>query len=228
MATSSLAISLTSVLSGISAATAETGVAILGAAIAALPLVLLGVTWRKVLLSFRGCAAVGTVTRIDRAGSPPGQAWAQVSFRAGDGAEIVVRLNVHKRTHAGDRLDIRYDPASPQSATNRSARAVVTRFLLPVGTLAAVGLAGVAGTLYTAAAGGFDAFCNGYAVLVLVVFGLYAFFVSYLRYAEFSRGAGMTGEPPMALPGSGVVGAVLVSTLTGAALLAGAAVLAWK
>jgi hypothetical protein len=229
MATPSLAISLTSVLSGISAATVETGVAILGAAIAALPLLLLGVTWRKVLLSFRGCGAVGTVTGIDQTGSSPGQARAQVSFRAGDGREVVAHLNVHKRTRAGDRLDIRYDPARPESATNRSARAVITRFLLPVGTLAAVGLAGVAGTLYTAAAGGFGAFSNGYAVVVLVVFGLYAFFVSYLRYAGITRqGPGMTGQTVMALPGSSAVGAVLAPTLVGAVLLAGAVVLAWN
>lgn len=171
-------------------------------------MVLLGVGWRRVLLSFRGSAAVGTVTGIGGAGPPSGRA--QISFRTASGKDVGVRLNVPKRTRAGDQLEIRYDPARPEFATNRSASAVVARFLLPVVTLAAVGLAGVAGTLYTAGAGGFDAFSDGYAVVVLAVFGLYAFFVSYLRH------------------GSSVAGAAAAPMLVGAVLLTGAVVLAWK
>jgi len=227
MATSQLATSLTSVLSGISATTVEAGVAIAGAAIAALPLVLLAVGWRRVRLSFRGSRGVGTVTRVGRTG--PRTTKAQVSFGTADGGEASVRLSVPPGTRAGDRLDIRYERARPEFATNRSAPAVILHFLLPVGALAAVGLAGVAGTLYTSAEGGFTAFSNGYAVVVLAVLGLYAFFVGYLRYSELSHhDPEVTGQTAAALRGSSPAGAVLTPTLVGAVLFAGAVVLAWR
>ena len=141
MPTSTLAISLTSVLSGINTAAAEAGLAIFGGLVAALSLVLIGAVWRRALLSFRGSRAVGTVTRTEPAG--PRTCRAYISFEAGDGREVTVALNVGQRTRTGDRVDVWYDPARPEFATNLSAPAASAR-LLPLAALAAVGLAGVA------------------------------------------------------------------------------------
>jgi hypothetical protein len=225
MAAPPLAISLTSVLGGINTATVEAGLAVLAAAIAAIPLVLLAALWRRVRLSFRGSAAVGTVTRTEPAGARMCRAY--ISFATADGTEVTVPLNASQRTRPGDRLGVRYDPAKPEFATNRSAGAVVTHFLLPTGTLAAVGLAGVAGTLYTSATGGFDAFANGYAVVVFVVIALIAFFVSYIRYGEHSdRVHDVPGETATVTRGSGTAGAILAPILVGAVMLAFAVVFA--
>jgi hypothetical protein len=225
MATPPLAISLTSVLGGINAATVETGVTVLAAAIAALPLVLLAALWSRVRLSFRGSAAVGTVTRTEPAG--PRLCRAYISFVTAGGTQVTVPLNASRGTRPGDRLGIRYDPARPEFATNRSAGAVVTHFLLPAGTLAAVGLAGVAGTLYTSAAGGFDAFVNGYAVVVFVVIAAIAFFVSYIRYGEHrDRVHDVPGQTATVTRGSGTAGAIVAPVLVGAVMLALAVVFA--
>jgi hypothetical protein len=217
MVSGPLAISLTSMLSGINAATAEAGVAILGAVIAALPLVVVGALWRKVVLSFRGSHAVGTVTRTGPAG--PRMCRAYISFETADGKEVTVPLTASWRTRPGDQLGIRYDPAKPEFATNRLPAAVVTHLLLPAGTLAAVGLAGVAGTLYTSATGGFDAFLNGYAVVVFTVIALIAFVVSYIRYRERrDRVPEVPGQTAAVTHGSGA-GAVLAPVLIGAVML---------
>lgn len=223
MATSPLAISLTSVLGGVNTAAAETGVAIFGALVAALSLVLIGAVWRRALLSFQGSRAVGTVTRTEPAG--PGLCRAYISFQAGDGREVSAALNAPQRTRAGDRIDIWYDPARPQFATNRSAPAVIAR-LLPLALLAAVGLAGVAGTLYTSATGGFDSFSNGYIVVVFVAAALVAFFGSYVRYGE--RGDRVSGNASQTVtvargPGAGPV---LAPIFVGVVLLAVAVVFA--
>lgn len=225
MATSPLAISLTSVLGGINTGTAEAGAAILAAAIAAVPLVLLAALWSRARLSFRGSAAVGTVTRTEPAGAR--MCRAHISFTTADGTEVTVPLNASRRTRPGDRLGIRYDPAKPEFATNRSAGVVVTHFLLPTGALAAVGLAGVAGTLYTSATGGFDAFVNGYAVVVFVVIALAAFFVSYIRYGEHhDRVHDVPGQTATVTRGSGTAGAILTPVLVGVIMLALAVVFA--
>jgi len=221
MASSPLSVSLTSVLSGINAATAEAGVAIIGGLIAALALVLIAAVWRSALLSFRGSRALGTVTRTEPAG--PRMCRAHICFAAGDGREVNATLNMPLRTRAGDRLEIRYDPARPESPTDRSALATVTR-LLPLAVLAAVGLAGVAGTLYTSARGGFDAFSNGYAVALFSVIAVVAFFVSYVRYGE-RRVLGRPG-PTAAVPRGSGAGAVLVPILVGAIMLAFAVIFA--
>ncbi len=225
MATPPLAVSLTSVLGGINAATVETGVAILAAAIAAIPLVLLAALWSRVRLSFRGSAAVGTVTRTEPAGGRMCRAF--ISFATADGSQVTVPLNASQRTRPGDRLGIRYDPAKPEFATNRSAGAVVTHFLLPIGMLAAVGLTGLAGTLYTSATGGFDSFLNGFAVVVFVVAALIAFFVSYIRYGEHDeRVQDVPGQTATVTRGSGTAGTILAPILVGAVMLAFAVVFA--
>jgi hypothetical protein len=225
MATPPLAISLTSVLSGVNAATVETGVAVLAAAITALPLLLLGVLWSRVRLSFRGSVAVGTVTRTEPAG--PRMCRAHISFAAAGGTQVTVPLNASPRTRPGDRVGIRYDPARPEFATNRSAGAVVTHFLLPAGTMAVVGLAGVAGTVYTSAAGGFDTFANGYAVAVFAVIALIAFFVSYVRYGERQDHVhDVPGQTATVTRGSGQAGAILAPVLVGVVMLAFAVVFA--
>jgi hypothetical protein len=214
---------LTSVLSGINTAAAETGVAIFGGLVAALSLVLIGAVWRRARLSFRGSRAVGTVTRTGPAG--PGMCRAYISFEAGDGREFSAVLNAPQRTRTGDRLDIWYDPARPEFATNRSAPAVIAR-LLPLAALAALGLAGVAGTLYTSAAGGFDAFSNGYIVVVFAVAALIAFFGSYIRYGDRrDRVSGGVGQTVAGARGPGT-GPVLAPAFVGVVLLAVAVVFA--
>jgi uncharacterized protein DUF3592 len=197
MPTSPLAISFTSVVSGINTVAAETGVAIFGGLVAALSLVLIGAVWRRARLSFRGSRAVGTVTRTEPAG--PRMCRAYISFQAGDGREVSAALNAPQRVRTGDRLDIWYDPAKPEFATDLSAPAVVAR-LLPLAALAAVGLTGLAGTLYTSAKGGFDAFSNGYIVVVFVVAALVAFFGSYIRYGERHNGVSAAFGQTVAAP----------------------------
>lgn len=86
----------------------------------------------------------------------------------------------------GDTLRIHYNPAKPESATTRSAQSVSTRILLPLGVAAAVGLAGVVGSLYTASSGGFNGFFGGYAVTVLAAVALYCFLSTYWRHTDLS------------------------------------------
>jgi hypothetical protein len=225
MATAPLAISLTSVLGGISTATAESGVAVLAAMIAGIPLLIVGTLWKKVLLSFRGSAAAGTVTRTEPAGGR--QCRVHISFVTADGTQVTVPLTASQRTRPGDRVGIRYDPAKPEFATNRLAGEVVTHFLLPIGALIAVGLAGLIGTLYTSATGGFDGFLNGYAVVVFVVIAVYAFWMSYLRYGERDdQVQDVPGETATATRGSASAGAILTPILVGLIMLALAVIFA--
>lgn len=223
MALSPLSISLTSVLGGISAGAAEIGVAIFGGLVAALSLVLIGAVWPKALLSFRGSRAVGTVTRTEPAG--PRMCRAFIAFETGDGKAVTMPLNVAKRTRAGDRINIWYDPAKPEAATDLSAPSVIAR-LLPLVMLAAVGLAGVAGTLYTSVTGGFNAFSNGYIVVVFAVAALVAFFSSYIRYGERrDRDSRATGQA-VAVASGPSAGAILAPAFVGVVLIAFAVVFA--
>jgi hypothetical protein len=225
MVTPPLAISLTSVLSGINAVTVEAGAAVSAGMIAAIPLLVLGALRRKVVLAFRGSAAVGTVTRTEPAGGR--MCRVQVAFATAAGANVTVALTASQHTRPGDRVAIRYDPAKPEFATNRLAGFVVTHLLLPAGALVAVGLAGLIGTLYTSATGGFDGFLNGYAVVVFVMIALIAFFVSYLRLAErHDRVEDVPGETATVTQGSATAGTILTPIFVGLIMLAFAVVFA--
>jgi Protein of unknown function (DUF3592) len=176
---------VTSVLSAFGAGEIEFGAAILGLVIAALPLAMLGAWRRRMLLSFRGRRTVGKVTRVERTGPRTWQA--HLSFRAGEGSEISVACSVPQRTRPGDSVRIRYDRAHPELATTRSAVNMALLIVLPLTAVAALGLVGVFGTLYTAGAGGFDSFINGYFIALFIAIALFCFYSAYLRYVRISR-----------------------------------------
>jgi len=179
-----LAISPVSVLSGINTAAVEAGLALTGAAIAVLPLLILGLLRRKILVGFRGRRTVGKVTGVERTGA---RAWqARIAFHAADGGEVSVQCTVPQRTRAGDSIGIRYDPVRPQEATIRSAASISLRLLLPLGTLAVAGLVGLFGSLYTSGTGRFDTFFDYYVIVVLALVALFCFFSTYLRYVQIS------------------------------------------
>jgi Protein of unknown function (DUF3592) len=174
--------SMTSVLSGISTVEFEAGTVTIGAVIAALPLTILGFLWSRVLVSFRGQAAEGTVAQTER--STARSVKAQVKFRASDGREISLPLNMAPTVGVGDTVHLRYNPARPEVATNRTAGTVTTHVLLPLGTLATVGLIGLVGTFWSVATGRFDGFVSAYAVVVFLTISAYTFLIAYIRYAE--------------------------------------------
>jgi hypothetical protein len=208
---------LTSALGGISNLGAEAGVAIFSMAFAAVPLMMLAFLWRRVLASFGGRAAEGTVTQVERSSARLMKV--HVTFRASDGREISVPLAVAPGARAGDTVHIRYNPARPEVATNRTAPAVTTHVLLPLGALAAVGLTGLVGTFWSVATGGFDGFLSAYAIVVFAAFGAISLFVAYGRYAEIKAAQPVTGPSLKA-------GNVLGPTLAGLILIAAAALLA--
>ncbi len=205
------ATSLTSVLGGVSTLEAEAGFAIIGMAIAALPLSLLVFLRRRILVVFRGRATEAKVTRIETSATRTVKA--HLVFRAVDGREIDVPQNMAPGVHVGDTVRIRYDPARPDLANYRTAGATTIRILLPLVAFAAVGLLGLVGTFWSVGTGTFNGFSSAYFVVLLLTFAAFAFLTAGIRF---------TGADP-AEPSAGRRAAArnaLAPTLLGLVLLA--------
>jgi hypothetical protein len=187
------ATSLTTLLNGLRTVEAEAGLSILGALIAALPIVLLASLRRRILAAFRGQAAEGTVTQAEVL-SATGGVKAHVKFHTSDGRKIDVPLKMAPGVRVGDTVPIRYDRARPEAATNRTATAVATHILLPLGAFAAVGLAGPIGTFWGIAAGDFNGFSNVYLIVLLLTSAAFAFLSAGIRYAETTAAQLPTGR----------------------------------
>lgn len=184
--------SLTTVINGLSDFEAELGLSILGALIAALPIVLLVTLRRQISAAFRGQSAEGTVTQTE-VWPASRSVKAHARFHTSDGREIDVPLKMAPSVRVGDTVPIRYDRARPEVATNRTATAVTTRILLPLGAFAAVGLAGPIGTFWGIAAGDFNGFSNVYFIVLILTFAAFALLSAGIRYAETTAAQPPTG-----------------------------------
>jgi hypothetical protein len=175
--------SVTTVINGLNNFEAELGLSILGMSIAALPIVLLVILRRRIWAAFRGQSAAGTVTQAEVLSATHGVK-AHVTFRTSDGREIDVPLKMAPSVRVGDTVPIRYDPARPEVAISRTATAVTTRILLPLGAFAVAGLAGPIGTFWGIATGDFNGFSSVYFIVLLLTFAAFALLSAGVRYAE--------------------------------------------